>query len=167
MTVDVSTVDAPLLEEFVPVEVMPLVLVVNDVLDCCFFSAATSALRFSLEDSSINPKRSVVPIGSLSLGATRLKRSAAWTAPLSERHATITLRVVQDVFEAPISRRPAEHRRCQFNPGVRTGTSLSFAAEHARRVAFGNHQLGKRIGPERQQRDHDQNDEQHTASSGR
>ena len=83
--VDPELADVPLLEEFAPVEfvlveefapvVVPLVLVVEVLLDCGFFSLATSALRFSLEDSSINPKRSVVPLGSLSLGTTRLKRA--------------------------------------------------------------------------------------------
>lgn len=45
---DPELVDMPLLEELVPVEVVPLVLVVDVLLDCCFFSPATSALRFSL-----------------------------------------------------------------------------------------------------------------------
>lgn len=77
--VDDPPVEAELPEVFVPLDddvlVDPLVPVPKDPLDCDFFSLATSALRFSLEDSSINPKRSVVPVGSTSLGATRLKRA--------------------------------------------------------------------------------------------
>lgn len=81
--VDDPPVEGELPEEFVPLEDVPpvdpldpvLVDVADDPRDCCFFSSATSALRFSFEDSSINPKRSVVPLGSLSFGAIRLKRA--------------------------------------------------------------------------------------------
>jgi len=81
VTVEVESVDEvevlPVVDPepadvLVPVNEEPVVDVLRD---CCFFSSATKALRFNFEDSSISPKRSVVQLGSLSLGAIRLKRA--------------------------------------------------------------------------------------------
>ena len=84
-----------------------------------------------------------------------------------ERHASEMLRIVQNILEAAVVRRTAEHRRRQLDPRIRTRAGLSFAAEYSGRMTFRNHQLGERICSECQQRDHNQHDQQHAAAPRR